>query len=130
MSAKIEGINELINKLDGAFSQQEINKMQKDALKPTAEEIKNDMKSLAPVCDESERHGRDVISIKFNKKYEIGLWSQDDFEVWRSLWFSEYGSPTNMYYKGWFSNWINQEGNKYEQEARDNLKKAIIQKLK
>lgn len=85
MSCEVQGLKELIDKLETTFSEKEIQKIEQKALEPISEKIKEDMKQVSPVCDEPEIHGKDVIGIRYvkSKGYDIGLWSEADFEIWR-----------------------------------------------
>ena len=49
MSVSVKGLDELMQKLETIASQSEIRKMEKEALKPVAEKIKQDLKDIAPV---------------------------------------------------------------------------------
>ena len=132
MSCKIEGLNELMTKLENAFSDKEIQKIEKKALEPISKKIKEDMKNVSPVCDEPEVHGKDVIDIRYVKSrgYDIGLWSQSDFELWRGLWFSQWSSYYNPYYKGWFDKFCAEAIENYNDEAKESLAKEIMKNLK
>lgn len=132
MSCKIEGLDELMKKLEMTFSDKEIQKIERKALKPISEKIKSDMKNVSPVCDEPEVHGKDVIDIRYVKSrgYDIGLWSQSDFELWRGLWFSQWSSYYNPYYKGWFDKFCAEAIENYNDEAKESLAKEIMKNLK
>lgn len=132
MACKIEGLNELMTKLEMAFSDKQIQKIEQKALEPISEKIKNDMKKVAPECDEPEVHGRDVIGVRYVKSrgYDIGLWSEEDFSTWRGLWFSQWGSFYNPYYMGWFTRFCQDAVHDYNDEAKELLYKEIMKNLK
>ena len=130
MSVSVKGLDELMAKLETIASQSEIRKMEKEALKPVAEKIKSDLKSTAPVSTERPVHAVDYIDLKFNKGYKIGLDSSVDFDISRSLWFQNYATSYRTTHFHWFFNFIDENKNNYLDEARENLKKAIEQKLK
>ena len=67
MSCEVQGLKELIDKLETTFSEKEIQKIEQKALEPISEKIKEDMKHVSPVCDEPEIHGKDVIGIRYVK---------------------------------------------------------------
>ena len=130
MSVSVKGLDELMAKLETISSASEIRKMEKEALKPVAEKIKSDLKAVAPVSTERPVHAVDYIDLKFNKGYKIGLDSSVDFEISRSLWFQNYATSYRTTHFHWFFNFINDNRNNYLDEARENLKKAIEQRLK
>ena len=131
MSCKVEGLDNLIDKLETMFSDKEIKKIEKKALEPITKSIKSDMQRVSPVCDEPEIHGRDVIGIKYKKNsYEIGLWSEEKWDLWRGLWFSQYSSYRNPYYKGWFDKFCDEAIQRYREEAKESLRKEIMKNLK
>ena len=132
MSCKIEGLNELMQKLEMAFSDREIQKIEKKALEPISEKIKEDMKNVSPVCDLPEIHGKDVIGFRYVKSrgYEIGLWSQADWDVWRGLWFSQWSSYRNYQHKGWFDRFCAEAIENYNDVAKESLYKEIMKNLK
>ena len=132
MSCEVQGLKELIDKLETAFSEKEIQKIEQKALEPISEKIKEDMKQVSPVCDESEIHGKDVIGIRYVKSrgYDIGLWSEADFDTWRGLWFSQWGSYFNPYYVGWFTAFCKKSINNYNDEAKELLYQEIMKNLK
>ena len=130
MSVSVKGLDELMAKLETVTSQAEIRKMEKEALKPVAEKIKKDMKAVAPVSTRRDIHAVSFIDFKFNKGYKIGLDSTVDWDIARSLWFQNYATSYRTTHFNWFFNFINDNKNNYLDEARENLKKAIQQKLK
>lgn len=131
MSCKVEGLSELMDKLETAFSNKEIQKMEQKALEPISEKIKEDMKQVSPVCDLPEIHGKDVIGIRYvkSKGYDIGLWSEAEFDVWRGLWFSQWSSYFNPYYKGWFDKFCAEAIHNYNEEAKELLYQEIMKNL-
>lgn len=132
MPCKVEGLSELMAKLEQSFSDKQIQKIEKKALEPISEKIKADMKKVSPVCDMPEVHGRDVIDFRYVKSrgYEIGLWSQEEFEIWRGLWFSQWSSYYNPYYKGWFDKFCAEAIYNYNDEAKESLRQEIMKNLK
>ena len=132
MSCEVQGLKELIDKLETAFSEKEIQKIEQKALEPISEKIKEDMKQVSPVCDEPEIHGKDIIGIRYVKSrgYDIGLWSEADFDAWRGLWFSQWGSYFNPYYVGWFTAFCKKSINNYNDEAKELLYQEIMKNLK
>lgn len=130
MSVSVKGLDELMQKLETITSQSEIRKMEKEALAPVAEKIKSDLKDIAPVSTERPVHAVDYIDFKFEKGYKIGLDSSVDFDISRSLWFQNYATSYRTTHFHWFFNFIDENKNNYLDEARENLKKAIQQKLK
>ena len=132
MSCEVQGLKELIDKLETTFSEKEIQKIEQKALEPISEKIKEDMKQVSPVCDVPEVHGRDVIGIRYVKSrgYDIGLWSEEDFEIWRGLWFSQWGSYFNPYYVGWFTAFCKKSIGNYNDEAKELLYQEIMKNLK
>ena len=132
MSCEVQGLKELIDKLETTFSEKEIQKIEQKALEPISEKIKEDMKQVSPVCDEPEIHGKDVIGIRYvkSKGYDIGLWSEADFDTWRGLWFSQWGSYFNPYYVGWFTAFCAKSINNYNDEAKELLYQEIMKNLK
>lgn len=130
MSASIHGLDELMAKLETISSPTEIRKMEKEALKPVAEKIKSDLKDIAPVSTERDVHAVDYIDFKFEKGYKIGLDSSVDWDIAKSLWFQNYATSYRTTHFHWFFNFIDENKNNYLDEARENLKKAIQQKLK
>lgn len=132
MSCEVQGLKELIDKLETAFSEKEIQKIEQKALEPISEKIKEDMKQVSPVCDEPEIHGKDVIGIRYvkSKGYDIGLWSEADFDIWRGLWFSQWGSYFNPYYVGWFTAFCRKSIGNYNDEAKELLYQEIMKNLK
>ena len=130
MSVSVKGLDELMAKLETIASQSEIRKMEKEALKPVAEKIKSDLKDIAPVSTERSVHAVDYIDFKFNKGYKIGLDSTVDWDIAKSLWFQNYATSYRTTHFNWFFNFINDNKNNYLDEARENLKKVIEQRLK
>lgn len=130
MSVSIRGLDELMQKLETITSQSEIRKLEKEALAPVAEKIKSDLKDISPVSTERDIHAVDFIDFKFDKGYKIGLDSSVDFDISRSLWFQNYATSYRTIHFHWFFNFIDENKNNYLDEARENLKKAIEQKLK
>ena len=94
------------------------------------EKIKQDLKDIAPVSTERDVHAVNYIDFKFDKGYKIGLDSSVDFDISRSLWFQNYATSYRTTHFHWFFNFIDENKNNYLDEARENLKKAIQQKLK
>lgn len=130
MSVSVKGLDELMAKLETITSQAEIRKMEKEALAPVAEKIKQDLKDIAPVSTERDVHAVDYIDFKFEKGYKIGLDSSVDWDIAKSLWFQNYATSYRTTHFHWFFNFIDENKNNYLDEARENLKKAIQQKLK
>ena len=139
MSCSCKGLGELIDKLETQFSEKEIKKLEKESLEPVAEKIKKDMKSIAPVCNIPEVHGRDVIGFRYisSRGYVIGLdnhmpdnASHDYWNTIRGLWFSQWGSWNNYKHIGWFTNFARANGRNYMEDGAKNLKEAIEEKLK
>ena len=130
MSVSVKGLDELMAKLETITSQAEIRKMEKEALAPVAEKIKQDLKDIAPVSTERDVHAVSYIDFKFEKGYKIGLDSSVDWDIAKSLWFQNYATSYRTTHFHWFFNFIDENKNNYLDEARENLKKAIQQKLK
>ena len=130
MSVSVRGLDVLMRKLETIASPTEIKKLEKESLKPVAEKIKSDLKDIAPVSTERDVHAVDYIDFKFEKGYKIGLDSSVDWDIAKSLWFQNYATSYRTTHFHWFFNFIDENKNNYLDEARENLKKAIQQKLK
>lgn len=139
MSCTVEGgsIPELVDKLESMFSDKEIKDLQKNALKPVADEIKSSMKGVAPVCNLPEVHGRDAIGFRYvgSRGYVIGLDNQtkdvsgDYWNITRGLWYSQWGGGNNYKHLGWFTDFCNRNRSKFLNDAEKQLKIAIQDKL-
>lgn len=78
MSASIEGLQELIDKLEGLTDEKFVTKVQKQALKPEAESILKQMQGVTPVSTRRNIHGIDaegIVAYRYNGAggYQIGI---------------------------------------------------------
>lgn len=131
----IEGIDELINELQKLSDDKTVEKIQKKALKPVAEEIYKDMVQEAPVSKDRNVHGVDLLDvIGFNRKngrYEVGLTNQvgkNNWEIARGIYFQNY--TTNAKHFGWFDNWIKNNKKDYEKKAKESVIEALKDEIK
>lgn len=129
MAVTVKGLDELVRKLETLASASEIKKIEKEALKPTAEKIKQDIKGIAPVSTERNVHAVDYIDFQWTTRYKIGLSSKVDFDIARSLWFQNYATSYRTTHFGWFDNFIGRNKNNYLEEAREDLARALQEKI-
>ena len=135
MKIEIEavGLQELINKLDSASDEKMTAKVQKQALKPVADKILNEIKMVTPVSKVRSIHGIDAEMIKAftrsgYKGFDVGITNQgQDWERIRGVWFQNWKIDEPNY--GWFTNYKAKAINSWEQEVRESVKIAVISYL-
>ena len=135
MSAEIEGLQELIDKLS-QIDEKLNNKMSRGALKEVAQQIKDDMKSVAPVSTERNIHGVDAIDVGkisssggyTNTKVGLSTMMNGDWEQIRGLWFQNFKTDEPNF--GWFDNFKNENAPKYKEALKEKLASEIKNVLK
>lgn len=78
MSASIEGLQELVDKVNKLTDDKITEKIQREALKPHAKSILRDMQGVTPVSTVRDIHGIDaenIVSYSYSgyKGYKIGI---------------------------------------------------------
>ena len=129
MSASVEGLQELIDKLEGLTDQKFVDKVQKGALKKQADAILNEMKNVTPVSTVRNIHGIDaerILSFRYDGKggYKIGLTNMGgDWERTRGVWFQNYKTDEPNF--GWWTNFYKANRERWLKEAKESIRKAL-----
>ena len=128
MKATEQGFDLIIKRLD-ELTDIGFKECAKPALKKTAERVKNDMVSAAPVSTRRDIHGRDAINTssmrigKYNLYMDVGFSSNmrghgsDYWTQVRGLWFQEYKTDEPNF--GWYTKAVKSNQNSYKALLED-----------
>lgn len=136
MSCTIEGLNELIEKLN-VMDEKLTNRIAKNVIKEVAEDIKEDIKSVAPVSTERNIHGIDAIDVGkitkskgyigtkvgFSESIRAGGSGADYWTTVRGLWYQNFKTDEPNF--GWYDKNIKSQKEQYRQALMDLLKIEI-----
>lgn len=137
MSASIEGLQELVDKVNKLTDDKITEKIQREALKPHAESILKDMKGVTPVSTVRNIHGIDaenIVRYSYDgyKGYKIGITNQGGHggDYWtqiRGVWFQNFKTDEPNF--GWWTKLLEANKQKWLEEARESVKKALQEYL-
>ena len=134
----IEGLQELVDKLERLTDERMVKTVQRRALKDVAEMVLNQMKSVSPVSSVRNIHGIDaesIVSYSFSGGggYKVGLTNQgghgDDY--WyqiRGLWYQNFKIDEPNY--GWYTRFRDQHRAEWLRLCREHIKIAINEYLR
>ena len=133
----IEGLQELVNKLEKLTDDKLVAKIQKDALKPVAEDILSEMKAETPVSTRRNIHGIDaegIFAFRYDGRagFKVGLTNQGGhgdlyWEQIRGVWFQNYKIDEPNY--GWWTRMYQGRKERWYREARESARKALKEYL-
>ena len=140
MSCTIEGLNELIEKLN-KVDKNLTNRIAKNVMKEVAEDIKEDLKTVAPVSTERNIHGVDAIDVGkitkskgyvgtkvgFSESIRAGGSGADYWTTVRGLWYQNFKTDEPNF--GWYDKNIKSQKEQYRQALMDLLKIEITDLL-
>ena len=136
MSCTIEGLNELIDKLN-TMDEKLTNRIAKNVIKEVAENIKEDIKFVAPVSTERNIHGIDAIDVGkitkskgyigtkvgFSESIRAGGSGADYWTTVRGLWYQNFKTDEPNF--GWYDENIKSQKEQYRQALMELLKIEI-----
>ena len=136
MSCTIEGLNELIEKLN-TMDEKLTNRIAKNVIKEVAENIKEDIKFVAPVSTERNIHGIDAIDVGkitkskgyigtkvgFSESIRAGGSGADYWTTVRGLWYQNFKTDEPNF--GWYDENIKSQKEQYRQALMELLKIEI-----
>ena len=133
----IEGLQELVNKLESITDEKMVTKMQKEALEPVAKMVLSTMISETPVSTRRNIHGVDaegIFAFRYDGRagFKVGLTNQgghgtDYWEQIRGVWFQNFKIDEPNY--GWWTNMYNSKKEKWYSVARENVRIALKEYL-
>lgn len=129
----VEGLQELINKLEELTGDKLTKKLQKEAIEDVAKKVLEDMKVITPVSKVRTIHGIDAEGISSFSRgrsagYKVGLSNMNgDWERVRGLWFQNFKIDEPNY--GWYTNFYNQNKERYYKMCRERVKEAVARYL-
>ena len=133
----IEGLQELIDKLESLTDERLVTKLQKQALKPVADDILKEVKEKTPVSTVRNIHGVDaenIFAFRYDGRagYKVGLTNQggtgaDYWEQIRGVWFQNFKIDEPNY--GWWTNMYHSQKERWYKEARESVRKALSEYL-
>ena len=133
----IEGLQALVDKLEKITDEKMVTKMQKEALKPVAEQILEEMRSQTPVSTRRNIHGIDaegIFAFRYDGRagFKVGLTNQgghgtDYWEQIRGVWFQNFKTDEPNF--GWWTNMYHSRKERWYKEARENVRKALSEYL-
>lgn len=133
----IEGLQALVDKLEKITDEKMVTKMQKEALKPVAENILDEMKSKTPVSTRRNIHGIDaegIFAFRYDGRagFKVGLTNMgghgtDYWEQIRGVWFQNFKTDEPNF--GWWTNMYHSRKEAWYREARENVRKALSEYL-
>ena len=130
----VEGLQEVIDKLQRLTDDRLARTIQRRALKDVAEMVLNQMKHVTPVSTVRNIHGIDAENIlSFTRKgsagYKIGLSNMNgDWERTRGLWFQNFKTDEPNY--GWYTNFYNEHKEEWLEQCREHVKIAVNEYLR
>ena len=134
----VEGLQEVIDKLERLTDDRLTRTIQRRALKDVAEMVLNQMKSVTPVSRVRNIHGIDAEGIysytsKGKAGFEIGLSNQGGHgeEYWdqiRGVWFQNFKTDEPNY--GWYTTFYNKNKEKWMKQCREHIKIAVNEYLR
>lgn len=137
MSAEIDGLQELVDKLSKLTDDKFVDKLQKKALKPQADGILRQMQSVTPVSTRRNIHGIDaegIVTYRYNNKggYKIGITNQsghgaDYWEQIRGVWFQQWKTDEPNFH--WWTRLLDSNKKQWLEEARESVKIALQEYL-
>ena len=133
----IEGLQALVDKLEKITDEKMVTKMQKEALKPVAEKVLEEMKSQTPVSTRRNIHGIDaegIFAFRYDGRagFKVGLTNMgghgtDYWNLIRGVWFQNFKTDEPNF--GWWTNMYNSRKEAWYREARENVRKALSEYL-
>ena len=137
MSAEIDGLQELVDKLNKLTDDKFVDKLQKKALKPQADGILRQMQGVTPVSTRRNIHGIDaegIVSYSYSgyKGYKIGISNMNGHgaDYWtqiRGVWFQQWKTDEPNY--GWWTKLLDANKKRWLEEARESVKIALQEYL-
>ena len=130
----VEGLQEVIDKLQRLTDDRLARTIQRRALKDVAEMVLNQMKHVTPVSTTRYIHGIDAENIiSFTRKgsagYKIGLSNMNgDWERTRGLWFQNFKTDEPNY--GWYTKFYNEHKEEWLEQCREHVKIAVNEYLR
>lgn len=137
MSASIEGLQELVDKVSKLTDDKITEKIQKKELKKHADSILRQMEDVTPVSKVRNIHGIDaenIVSYSYSgyKGYKIGITNQGGHgdAYWnqiRGVWFQQWKTDEPNY--GWWTKLLDANKKQWLEEARESVKIALQEYL-
>ena len=130
----VEGLQEVIDKLQRLTDDRLARTIQRRALKDVAEMVLNQMKHVTPVSTVRYIHGIDAENIlSFTRKgsagYKIGLSNMNvDWTRTRGLWYQNFKTDEPNY--GWYTNFYNEHKEEWLEQCREHIKIAVNEYLR
>ena len=130
----VEGLQEVIDKLQRLTDDRLARTIQRRALKDVAEMVLNQMKHVTPVSTVRYIHGIDAENIiSFTRKgsagYKIGLSNMNvDWTRTRGLWFQNFKTDEPNY--GWYTKFYNEHKEEWLEQCREHIKIAVNEYLR
>ena len=130
----VEGLQEVIDKLQRLTDDRLARTIQRRALKDVAEMVLNQMKSVTPVSTTRYIHGIDAENIiSFTRKgssgYKIGLSNMNvDWTRTRGLWYQNFKTDEPNY--GWYTKFYNEHKEEWLEQCREHIKIAVNEYLR
>lgn len=130
----VEGLQEVIDKLQRLTDDRLARTIQRRALKDVAEMVLNQMKHVTPVSSVRNIHGIDAENIlSFTRKgsagYKIGLSNMNgDWERTRGLWFQNFKTDEPNYC--WYTKFYNEHKEEWLEQCREHIKIAVNEFLR
>lgn len=130
----VEGLQEVIDKLQRLTDDRLARTIQRRALKDVAEMVLNQMKRVTPVSTVRYIHGIDAENIiSFTRKgsagYKIGLSNMNvDWTRTRGLWFQNFKTDEPNY--GWYTKFYNEHKEEWLEQCREHIKIAVNEYLR
>ena len=134
----IEGLQALVDKLEKITDEKMVTKMQKEALKPVAEQVLEEMKSKTPVSTRRNIHGIDaegIFAFRYDGRagFKVGLTNQgghgtDYWEQIRGVWFQNFKTDEPNY--GWYTKFYNEHKEEWLEQCREHIKIAVNEYLR
>lgn len=133
MSASIEGLQELVDKISILEDEKIAEKIQRESLKKNADMILRQMEDVTPVSKVRDIHGIDaenIVSYSYSgyKGYKIGITNQgghgaDYWEQIRGVWFQQWKTDEPNY--GWWTKLLDTNKKQWLEDARESVKIAL-----
>ena len=130
----VEGLQEVIDKLQRLTDDRLARTIQRRALKDVAEMVLNQMKHVTPVSTVRYIHGIDAENIiSFTRKgsagYKIGLSNMNvDWTRTRGLWYQNFKTDEPNY--GWYTKFYNEHKEEWLEQCREHIKIAVNEYLR
>ena len=133
----VEGLQEVIDKLQRLTDDRLARTIQRRALKDVAEMVLNQLKSVTPVSKVRNIHGIDaegIFAFRYDGRagFKVGLTNQgghgtDYWEQIRGVWFQNFKTDEPNF--GWWTNMYHSRKEAWYREARENVRKALSEYL-